>query len=301
MKGVILCAGYGERLKPFTNFLPKPLFPILGIPIINNVIAHLKQTGVEEICINTHHLSHSISQYVTDNSFGIKIHKFYEASLLGGAGGIGSMRDYLYQEDFIVSNCDILTNIDLKPAIEFHEKEKSVLTLILHDYPEYNKITLSPYNNIVSIDDVRAPNALAFTGISIMSPKVFDFMPYKEYGDIHDTYRKLITIEKLKGYVAKGHYWIDIGTLDHYLNAHKDILVNRIEVPLLCDSPGMFLNVYMGKNSYISPLAQLKGFVSIGNNCKINDNVRLENCVVWDNVEISEGREESNTIIYASL
>lgn len=226
MKAVILCAGYGERLKPFTNFLPKPLFPILGRPLIDNIIARLKQLGINEICINIHHLADKLAKYLSQYTDGIKIHIFYEPSILGIAGGIGNMREHL-TETFIVYNGDVLTNIELKPAIEFHKREKPIITMILHNYKNLNKVAMSDDNNISSIGD-DAPDKLAFTGISIMSPEVFDFLPYKKYGDIHNVYTKLIP-GKLKGYIAKGNYWIDIGTPKNYLKAHKDILMWKFQ------------------------------------------------------------------------
>lgn len=313
MKAVILCAGYGTRLKPLTNYLPKPLFPIIGQPLIDNIIYQLKQLKISEICINTHHLAEHIKKYLLSNEpegiplqrgnkFEITFNISYEPKILGVAGGIANMRKWLQKEKmFIVHNGDILSNIDIKPAVEFHKKQKGLITLVLHNYKEFNKIILSG-NEILSINKPQSPKALAFTGISIMSGKIFDFLPdNKKFGDILPVYNKLIELHSLKGYISTNHFWSDVGTPEAYLKAHKYIFpdcrqASSRNIKLFIKSPTD--NIFIGKNSVVSPTAKLKGFISAGQNCKIKDGVTLENCIVWDNVTISKDTTWKNKIFY---
>ncbi len=315
MKAVILCAGYGNRLKPLTNILPKPLFPILGHPLLDNIIFHLKKFGVNEICINTHWLAEKITHHIGDGSkFGVKTNILYEPKILGVGGGIGNMRDFLQDEElFIVHNSDILTNLDIKSAIDFHRKEHSIVTLILHDYKIFNNVTISAGCKILDIsntlkvetDSNPALTKLAFTGVAIMSPEIFNFLSYKKPMSIIDAYIELIKSRagSLKGYISKTHYWKDIGLLENYLGAHHDILVEQINalsernVGAYCNTP-LSKNIYIGENSTVSPFANLTGFVSIGKNCTIEEGTQLENCVIWDNVIVNKGEIAKNKVLY---
>ncbi len=311
MKAVILCAGYGERLRPLTNILPKPLFPILEHPLLDNIIYHLKKFGVNEICINTHWLAEKVAHHLEDGSgFGVKAHISYEPHILGIGGGIGTMRDFLKDEElFIVHNGDILTNFDLKPALDFHRKEHSLVTLILHNYKVFNNVTVSG-NEIIDIGDQLYVGTelkpafvkLAFTGVAIMDPNILNFLPYKKPCSINQIYIELIKShqESLKGYVSKSHYWKDIGTLGSYLDAHRDILVEGISPLSVGDRHACPLprgSIYIGNSSIVSPLAKLTGFVSIGRNCVIEQEVELENCIVWDNVIVHKGKIVKNEVL----
>ena len=313
MKAVILCAGHGNRLKPLTNILPKPLFPILGHPLLNNIISYLKKFGVNEICINTHWLAEKITHHIGDGSkFGVKTHILYEPKILGVGGGIGSMRDFLQDEKlFIIHNSDILTNLDLKPAIDFHRKKHSIVTLILHDYKIFNNITISANCKILDINNTLnigtdlnpASTKLAFTGVAIMSPEIFNFLSYKKPMSIIDAYIELIKSQpgSLSGYISKTHYWKDIGILENYLGAHHDILVEQINALSVGNKHACSLpngNIYIGKNSTVSPFANLTGFVSIGKNCVIEEEAQLENCIVWDNVIVHKGEIAKNKVLY---
>jgi NDP-sugar pyrophosphorylase family protein len=304
MKAVILCAGYGKRVMPLTNYLPKPLFPIFGQPIIDNIVFHLKSLDISEFCINTHHLADKIKNYILSSTkFNATFNFSYESQILGIAGGIGNIKEYLHSEDtFIVHNGDILSNINLEPAIEFHKRENAIITLILHDYKAFNKVTLSSplspnktNNNIESINASNNPKSLAFTGISIMSNKILDFLPdNKEPADIIPVYNKLINLNAIKGYITQNHFWSDIGTPESYLETHKSIVLNGINLSIPLPST----NIHIGKGSIIPKTSVLNGFVSIGQNCIIGDNVVLENCIVWDNVTIANNTKDKNKIFF---
>lgn len=326
MKAVVLCAGYGERIKPLTNVLPKPLFPILGRPILGHIIYYLRQFGINEIGVNTHWKAEKIIEYLGDGSVYIS----YEPFILGIGGGIGTMREFLTDDIFIVHNGDILSNIDIRPAIDFHINEGAICTIILHDYPVFNNVSvrlLREWTSFVEIVDIndkiqgfkdskvqktkdktqdtkrRTQNAkLAYTGIAIMSKEMINFLPYKEPCSIIDVWVELIKSHSLKGYILSQplgsaptkYYWSDIGSVDGYLDVHRAILIDHI--PLVSEIPSD--NVYIGENSTISKLTKIDGFASIGNNCIIEANVSLENCVVWDNTIVRNGTRAKNCIVY---
>jgi len=133
MKAVILCAGYGTRLKELTSNTPKPMLTICGRPLLEYIILHLKNHGISEIAINLHFNSQMIEQYFSDGSkFGVTIKYSYEKKLLGTAGALLPLKEWLGEESFIVQYGDILTNQNFHPMIEQHKKEQAVATLLLH-------------------------------------------------------------------------------------------------------------------------------------------------------------------------
>ena len=94
MKAIILAAGYGKRLKPLTDKLPKPLMPVIGRPLLWHIIMRLKNCGVTETGINLHHNSHMVNQFLKHEDMGVSIRTAYEESILGVAGGIGNFRKF---------------------------------------------------------------------------------------------------------------------------------------------------------------------------------------------------------------
>ncbi|MCH7760384.1 nucleotidyltransferase family protein, partial [candidate division TA06 bacterium] len=125
MKAIILAAGFGKRIMPLSDYIPKCLLPIVGRPLVDNIILYLKKFGVNEVAINTHHLAQKMIDYFQEGSkYGMKITLSHEPRILGTGGGIGNLRNFLAGEEFfIVHNGDTLTNLDLSPALELHKKK----------------------------------------------------------------------------------------------------------------------------------------------------------------------------------
>jgi NDP-sugar pyrophosphorylase family protein len=301
MQAAILCAGYGERLRPLTNVLPKPLIPILGQPLVGHIIKYLKQFGVDEIAVNTHWLAEKVHEYLGDGSeFGVEARISHEPEILGVGGGLGTMRDLIAEDVFIVHNGDILSNIDLKPAIKAHAEKKPLVTLILHDYPEFNTVEVVQ-NAIVGLRKAESSHSakgterLAYTGIAIMSKEMLGFLPYRKPCSIVDVWLELIRKDpgSVQGHVSRDHHWSDIGQVVRYLDLHREVLVDR--APLVSDIP--VGSVYVGEDSTISSSARINGWSSIGRNCVIEDDCVIENCVIWDGVRIEKGRELKNAVV----
>ena len=113
MKALILCAGKGERLRPLTDTIPKPMVPINNKPLLEYNILLCKKHGITEIAINTSYLPEQIKQYFGNGEkFGVNIHYSYEPELLGTSGSVNNFRDFL-DETFVVIYGDAVTDIDL--------------------------------------------------------------------------------------------------------------------------------------------------------------------------------------------
>lgn len=304
MKAIILSAGLGTRLRPLTDILPKSLMPIVGRPIIKNIIYSLKHCGIQEIVINTHHLHRKIVDYLKDGKeFEIKIHYSHEPQILGTGGGIGNARDFFKgHEPFIAHNGDVLTNLNLTPAIKAHMDSQAMATLLLCDFPPINTVTLTSSGEVAGIKGPKEPkdsdlDRLTFTGISIMNPVILKFLPRREYGDIVDTYLRLIDQKRgsIRGYVIKNHYWRHIGNISEYFRVHQEILIEKKRLIYgKAPSPKPF---YIGEDSVIEEGVLLKGFVSVGRNCVIKRGATLENCIIWDEITVEGGEVLRNVIL----
>ena len=121
----ILCAGLGTRLRPFTDQIPKPMLPLLGVPMIEWNIKRFKQFGITEFFINLHYLPEVLKSYLGDGSrLGVRIHYHFEPELLGTAGGIKSFEDQLNEEFFLIYG-DIFSNAK---KTEITVRERTVFT-----------------------------------------------------------------------------------------------------------------------------------------------------------------------------
>ena len=286
MKAMILAAGMGERLQPLTSVYPKVLVPVVNKPVIDRIIQFLATHKVEKIIINTYHHYQMIRDYLKgSNPFGIKVELRIEKEILGIGGGIKNTQDFWGKDPFIIINGDILTDIDLGDVYEFHLKKNHLITMVLHDFPKYNKVRVDKEMNILSIGpDINLKGTLAFTGIHVINPEVLSFIPEKKRYNIIDAYKRLIDLKKpIRGYIATGHRWIDIGTIADYLRA------NFYHLP-----PG---NIAIAQKCRIDSSATLKDWAVIGKGASIERNVLVQRSVLWNDVIIREGTRIIDSVV----
>ena len=229
MRALILAAGYGTRLEPFTSNLPKPLFPIAGRPLLDSIITALQAAGCHSIIINTHHLHERIDQFLAEQKYTIPIQTRYEPQILGTGGAIKNVADFWDNQPFLVINSDIVTDIDLRAIYDFHLKHTHPATLVMHDCPRFNTVSISKSGFIIGFDDQRrvqkSTTAIqrAFTGIQVLDPEILNLIPPNGYFSSIVVYEKMIKSgRRIKAFISKNHYWTDIGTPDSYHRAVYD-------------------------------------------------------------------------------
>jgi aminoglycoside/choline kinase family phosphotransferase/dTDP-glucose pyrophosphorylase len=227
MKAMILAAGLGTRLAPYTDHTPKPLFTIGQRPVLDHTISHLKQAGCRHIIINTHHLHEQIADHVAGMVYGIDIRVRYEPEILGTGGGIANIADWWEDGPLMVINGDIVCDIDLSEVIGFHQKHPFPVTMVMHDHPEFNIVSVNDGDFVISFDRDRPPapniHMLAFTGIHILESEVLNHLPADGFASIIDAYRRLLESGRaIKAMIARDHYWNDIGTPERYRSAVFD-------------------------------------------------------------------------------
>ncbi len=294
MKAMLLGAGEGTRLRPVTATRPKPMIPIANRPIMEHILLLLKSHGVRDVYSNLYYLADQIESYFGDGSaLGLSLKFKVEEKLPGTAGGVKNLEEH-FDETFCVISGDLLTDFDLTRAHEFHRSRGAIATILLthiNNPLEYGVVITDKDGRIQRF--LEKPGwAEVFsdtinTGIYILEPAVFDFIPP---GVDFDFSRDLFPLllregQPLFGYVADG-YWCDVGNIDMYLKAQVDALSGKVKLNIPGEqiTPG----IWVGRSAKISSRADLKGPMVLGENCEIAPGARLrEFTVIGDNVIVA--------------
>ena len=321
MKAVIMAGGEGTRLRPLTSNCPKPMLPLANRPMMEHVIGLLKQHGIDEIVVTVAFLANQIRTYFGDGrELGVKITYATEDQPLGTAGSVRNAMDQL-TERFLVISGDVLTDIDLGRILSLHEEKGAVATigLVSVDNPLEFGIVITREDGSIERFLEKPTWGQVFsdtinTGIFVLEPEIFDYIaPDRPVDFSSEVFPALLEDGKpLYGAVAEG-YWEDVGTLEAYLSAHKDVMDGKVSV----DVPGFALSqgVWLGEGADVHPDAKIEGFAVIGENCRVEagarigdytvlgSNVRvrsdadLERTVIHDNAYIAEGVRTRGTVI----
>jgi NDP-sugar pyrophosphorylase family protein len=232
MKAMILAAGFGTRLRPLTETLPKPLVPLNGKPLIEYTLFLLRKHGFLDVVINLHYQGGKIRDTLGSGSrWGLRLTYSDEPEILGTGGGIKKVQPLLSDGPFLVINGDILVNIDLARVIAFHRQKQAAVTLVLREDPEADRwgpVEIDSGERVRSIcgepphSEAKAGKRM-FCGIHIIEPEVFGYLPAGGFSNIMDAYRKMIREGKIiAGYTMDG-YWMDIGTEERYRLAQEHV------------------------------------------------------------------------------
>ena len=312
MKAMILAAGFGTRLKPLTDNLPKPMFPVLNRPLLEHTLNFLSSQGVHDIIVNVHHLPNKIIDYFGDGSeFGVHLKFSHEEEILGTAGGLKKAQSFLEKETFLVLNSDVLANIDLQNVLSFHKEKEACLTLVVRQdtHPEkFKPIELADDGRITRFVDASIKNPPAktqrvmFTGIQIMEPEIFSRIPpEKFFGTAEDVFPNMVEDElPIYGY-THDKYWIDMGTRETYVQAQADALDGKSTLKPSSsrtpEGPLVIPPVHIGKDCEISNDAQVGPYTVLGNGCRVRSGAVVENSILWESVTIGSDATVQNSII----
>ena len=313
MKAMILAAGFGTRLKPLTNTVPKPMVPIMNRPILEHTIHLLRTHGIQDITVNLHHLPDIIKEHFDDGKdFGVQLHWSHEPEILGTAGGIKKAQEFLDGEAFLVINSDVVTDCDLSKVISFHKAKGSALTLVVRegDSPEQcDPIEVDDNDRIVHMVGTSAKNKpddttrILFTGIQVMEPEIFDRIPEnKFYGTTTDVFPGMLADElPMFAYWHHG-YWKDVGTIQSYLDVHKDLLDGRVEGGLpIENNAGGRTSVLIGKNCKIANTAKIGPYTVLGDGCVVEENAVVEHSICWEGVTLGKNSRATQSVLGNSV
>jgi NDP-mannose synthase len=228
MKAVILAGGKGSRLAPYTTVLPKPLMPIVDMPILEIVLKQLKSCGFTEAMIAVGHLASLIKAYFGDGSeLGIGIEYILEQSPLGTAGPLGNITGL--DGTFLVMNGDILTDLDYGKLIEDHKANGSIMTIATHRRTvkiDFGVLETAG-GNITEYIEKPMLDYLVSMGVYVMEPAVLNHIKRGDYLDLPDLVRLLLgSGERVRAYPFEGR-WLDIGRQEDFIEAQTQFDEHR--------------------------------------------------------------------------
>lgn len=228
---MLFAAGLGTRLASITQNLPKALVTVNGKTLLERNIAYLKTYGIDEIVINVHHFSDLIRDFlIKHNNFDIKIHISDESNaLLETGGGLVKAKHYFTNEDFVVMNVDILTQLDLQKLILFHRKHQPLVTLAVSERESSRKLMfdatmrLCGWKNFVSGEEIintsQVYKVLAFSGIHIINSKIFTHISETGKFSIMQSYMRLMSTHTILGFEHYDNFLIDVGKPESIVKA----------------------------------------------------------------------------------
>jgi dTDP-glucose pyrophosphorylase/CBS domain-containing protein len=229
LSAVIMAGGYGKRLLPLTETVPKPMLPVGDRPLLEHVIQQLQRSGIRDVNLTTHYLPESISGHFGDGEkFGVRLNYLQEDNPMGTAGGLRQMTRPT--GSFLVINGDILTGVPFQEMLAYHRKHGAVLTAGVRKYE-----VQVPFG-VVQCDDVRIVKleekpSLSFfinAGTYLLEPSAWDSIPEGRPFDMTDLIQKLLDAGKPVVGFPIMEYWVDVGRHEDYQKAQEYVLQGRI-------------------------------------------------------------------------
>ncbi|MEF3169427.1 MAG: NDP-sugar synthase [Deltaproteobacteria bacterium] len=293
MQAMVLAAGLGTRLGPVSSHIPKPLFPVLNVPNLLRILVRLREAGCHKVIVNAFHLASQIQDAVAAWACGMPVTVLVERELLGTGGGIRNALSYFDpNEPILLVNGDVVTDMDLGELVRRHLESGADATMALHQRVPWNRVSVK--GDRVTGFGTDLPNAVAYTGIAVLEPRIVAAIPPGP-GSIIDAFTWAIQkgsgvayyrIDQDHGHQTHRRYiWEDIGSPSGYLAAHEAILSTAGN------------GLYAEPSADIPPDLVCRDWAVVGARVSIGPGVTLEQTVIWDGCSIPAGTHLKRTVI----
>ena len=314
MQALILAGGKGTRLRPLTVYTPKPIVPICNRPFLLYQIDTLRRAGIIDITLSLSYQPQKIEQQLGDGSdYGVNLKYTVEPQPMGTAGAY-KFAEELIREPTVVFNGDVLTDLDLKTVIREHQQRKAIATVVLapvEDPSAYGVVETEPDGRVGRFLEKPKPEEtdcnLINAGTYVLEPSVLDLIPGGESHSFeYGLFPKLLELKQpFFAHIPQRTYWMDIGTPSRYLQAHHDLLANRVTRIHIKERRAEFdaatiaeideLSM-IGPDCVVKPGAQIINSV-LGAGCFLEERSRVENSVIWAHTRIGSNAEIKDAIV----
>ncbi|MCL1125250.1 sugar phosphate nucleotidyltransferase [Shewanella surugensis] len=338
MKGMILAAGKGTRIRPISHMIPKPMIPILGKPVMESMIQLFSKHGIDKIVINTSHLAESIESYFGDgHHFNVQLSYSYEVveqggkyicQALGSAGGMKKIQDFsaFFDATFIVVCGDAWIDLDLKQAVQHHKQCGGLATIITKKVPlsevsQYGVVVTDKHGLVSQFQEKptkeKALSNQINTGIYIFEPAIFDFIPSNTEFDIGADLFPLLVEKEIDFYAVNMDFqWLDVGKVNDIWSVTSDILKGKVKgypIPGTQVASGVWVGintvidieqcqitppVLISNGCEIGNGASIIGPAVIGANCKIDSKALVSNTLICDYIHIEDEAYIANKTMF---
>jgi NDP-sugar pyrophosphorylase family protein len=304
MKAVILAGGEGTRLRPLTLTLPKPVVPIVDRPLLRHQIDLLSSVGVDDIVFSLAYRPEKIQAVFGDGSrYGKRIRYAVEESPLGTGGAVKNAQAHL-DDVTVVFNGDVLTDVDLPAVVSAHRRSGARATIVLVPVPNpsaYGLVETAPDGRVLRFTEKPDPSQVTTdtinAGIYVLETAALALMPA---GARHSIERSFFPDLLARGDLVQAHlhrgYWIDVGTPQKYLQAHRDILNRRFPVSL-AGKPHQ--GGWIDPSARVADAARLEAPFFIGPGCEIEDDAGVgPDAVLVSDVGLSAGAQVQDSVLW---
>ncbi|BAC89723.1 sugar phosphate nucleotidyltransferase [Gloeobacter violaceus] len=296
MKAFVLAAGKGTRLRPFTDALPKPLMPVINKPVMAHILGLCRKHGFDEIVANLHYRGEKIVERFADgHDHGVCLQYSWEEQLLGTAGGVRRQAGFLAGGPFLVISGDVMTDLDLGALVRFHKQSGAVATMAVKevgDPSRFGVVVADPDGRVRSFQEKPAKGTersrLANTGIYVLEPEVFEYIPEAAFFDFGNDLFPLLVCKGAPVYaMGTGAYWSDVGTLSQYLYTHWELLTHpeiaqRIGEGTVVQAGAVVSEqALIGSGCTIEKGARVLGYSCVSDGCTIRADSVVVDSVVW--------------------
>lgn len=312
MKALFLVGGSGTRLRPFTDHLPKPMIPVMGRPLLERTFARLPQCGARDVVLSACYKPSGIIHYFEDGSrFDLDMTYVLEEKPLGTGGAIGNARRHL-DDSFFVFNADILCDISLADMLAFHRKQGADVTIAatwVEDPTAYGTISYNEGGRITDFTEKPAPEEVDShyinAGIYLFEPDMLDYIPAGRPVSVErEVFPALLADGRHLAVYRDTGYWMDIGTPQKYVQAHRDIFSGecgideadfaqdsrhmadsaRVDRSVLAEAP-----VFVGRDAYVGHGTIMGGGVCVGDGALVGRDCYLEDAILWPGACVPDG------------
>jgi mannose-1-phosphate guanylyltransferase / phosphomannomutase len=304
MKAVVMAGGQGTRLRPLTSNQPKPMLPIVGVPMMQHILRLLRHHGFDDTVVTVQFLASIIRNYFGDGSdLDLSITYVTEERPLGTAGSVKNAESLL-DDTFLVISGDAVTDLDLEQLLRFHKDRGSAVTVALRRVADPLEFGI-----VITGEDGRIERFLEKpgwgevfsdqinTGIYVIEPGILEHVPRDEEFDFSADLFPLLLERGLPMYgcVVEGE-WTDVGNLDAYMAVHRDVLDQKVRIEV----PGFRLgDVWLGEGAEVDPEARTNGPVYIGPNSRVEAGAELrEYTVLGSGVVVKSGAFLHRAIVH---
>ncbi len=297
MKAMILAAGLGTRLRPLTLERAKPAIPLLGKPLLVRLIENLTDQGLNDFRVNLHHLPETLeSIFGCPSHAALPVSFSHEDRILGTAGGLKANERFFEDRTFLMANGDIVMDFPLAAALEFHRQTVALATLLL--YPQTAPYPYVPvridveghlhhFKNGPAATGMLRPETYVFTGVHILEPEIFDFIPPHGFSEINDEVypSALRQGKRVLGFPVHG-YWNDIGDPARYLAAQRDLFLRSCKDPFVC----------IAQDATVDSGAAIGPYFSAQAGCMVEANASARDAILWEAACLKSGASLTNCI-----
>ncbi len=296
MKAIVLVGGEGTRLRPLTETIPKPLIPLMDRPSLDHVLDHLGRHGVHEVVLSSAYLEETFRSFIQRRRGDPRITWITEDTPLGTAGAVVNALEHVDEEDFLVLNGDILTDLDLTTMVAFHRDRRAAATIALTHVDDARPFGLVPTREDGRVIEFREKPAELVpgdinAGTYVLASDALAGWPRGEAISVErQVFPALIGSGRPVYGFLSGAYWLDLGTPEKYLQAHFDILEGKVDgerypAPYVAEGAAVDLRAHLGR------------WVVVGAGARVGAGAEIDDSVLHPGAEVAHGARVVGSIL----